>query len=77
MIPVKLGDGVAFRIRVDLTKWVDEGLLVKAPKPGLSLLCALCTSGSLDVNGTRFSRAPVDTNGTDRVPWEVQLKAYR
>ena len=82
MIPVKLGDGVAFHIKEsDLTKWVDEGLLVEdankteiisalrlMPRPG---------SLSLDTNGTKYSMdLHVDINGTDRLPWEVQLKAY-
>ena len=80
MIPVKLGDGVAFHIREsDLTKWVDEGLLVKDANKTeiITALRLMPRPGSLDVNGTKYSmHLHVDTNGTDRVPWEVQLKAY-
>ena len=80
MIPVKLGDGVAFHIKEsDLTKWVDEGLLIKDANKTeiITALRLMPRPGSLDANGTKYSmHLHVDTNGTDRVPWEVQLKAY-
>lgn len=80
MIPVKLGDGVAFHIREsDLTEWVKEGLLVKDANQTelITALRLMPRPGSLDVNGTKYSmHMHVDTNGTDRVPWEVELKAY-
>ena len=80
MIPVKLGDGVAFHIREsDLKEWVEEGLLVKDANQTevITALRLIPSPGSLDVNGTKYSmQLHVDTNGTDRVPWEVQLKAY-
>ena len=80
MIPVKLGDGVAFHVREsDLKEWVEEGLLVKDANQTevITALRLIPSPGSLDVNGTKYSmQLHVDTNGTDRVPWEVELKAY-
>ena len=80
MIPVKLGDGVAFHVREsDLKEWVDEGLLVKDANQTevITALRLIPSPGSLDDNGTKYSmQLHVDTNGTDRVPWEVELKAY-
>jgi len=80
MIPVKLGDGVAFHVREsDLKEWVKEGLLVKDANQTevITALRLIPSPGSLDVNGTKYSmQLHVDTNGTDRVPWEVELKAY-
>ena len=80
MIPVKLGDGVAFHVREsDLKEWVEEGLLVKDANQTevITALRLIPGPGSLDVNGTKYSmQLHVDTNGTDRVPWEVELKAY-
>ena len=80
MIPIKLGDGVAFHVREsDLKEWVDEGLLVKDANQTevITALRLIPSPGSLDVNGTKYSmQLHVDTNGTDRVPWEVELKAY-
>ena len=80
MIPVKLGDGVAFHVREsDLKEWVEEGLLVKDANQTevITALRLIPSPGSLDDNGTKYSmQLHVDTNGTDRVPWEVELKAY-
>ena len=80
MIPIKLGDGVAFHVREsDLKEWVDEGLLVKDANQTevITALRLIPSPGSLDDNGTKYSmQLHVDTNGTDRVPWEVELKAY-
>ena len=80
MIPVKLGEGVAFHVREsDLKEWVEEGLLVKDANQTevITALRLIPSPGSLDVNGTKYSmQLHVDTNGTDRVPWEVELKAY-
>ena len=80
MIPVKLGEGVAFHVREsDLKEWVEEGLLVKDANKTevITALRLIPSPGSLDVNGTKYSmQMHVDTNGTDRVPWEVELKAY-
>ena len=80
MIPIKLGDGVAFHVREsDLKEWVEEGLLVKDANQTevITALRLIPSPGSLDDNGTKYSmQLHVDTNGTDRVPWEVELKAY-
>ena len=80
MIPIKLGDGGAFHGREsDLKEWVDEGLLVKDANQTevITALRLIPSPGSLDDNGTKYSmQLHVDTNGTDRVPWEVELKAY-
>ena len=80
MIPVKLGEGVAFHVREsDLKEWVEEGLLVKDANQTevITALRLMPRPSSLDVNGTKYSmHMHVDTNGTDRVPWEVELKAY-
>ena len=80
MIPIKLGEGVAFHVREsDLKEWVDEGLLVKDANQTevITALRLIPSPGSLNDNGTKYSmQLHVDTNGTDRVPWEVELKAY-
>ena len=80
MIPIKLGDGVAFHVREsDLKEWVEEGLLVKDANQTelITALRLIPSPSSLDDNGTKYSmQLHVDTNGTDRVPWEVELKAY-
>jgi len=80
MIPVKLGDGVVSHIREsDLSGWVEGGYLEKDANrtetiTGINLVP---NRGSLDDNGTRYAlQMSVDTNGSERVPWEVELKAY-
>ena len=80
MIPVKMGDGVAFQIREsDLAQWVEDGRLVKDANRTevITALRLVPRPGGLDANGTMYSmQLHVDTNGSDRVEWEVQLKAY-
>ncbi len=80
MIPVKLGGGVVSHIREsDLSQWVEGGYLEKDANrtetiTGIHLVPSL---GSLDDNGTQYAlQMRVDTNGSEHVSWEVELKAY-
>ena len=80
MIPVKLGGGVVSHIREsDLSEWVERGYLEKDANRTETItgIHLVPSRGSLDDNGTRYAlQMRVDTNGSERVPWEVELKAY-
>jgi len=79
MIPVKLGDGVVSHVREsDLQEWAETGRLRQdGNKTAEITAIRLMPSRVLDRNGTQYSlQMHLDTNGTDRVPWEVELKAY-
>jgi len=79
MIPVKVGDAAVAHIREsDLKNWVNQEMLIKEGNQtenisGLNLVPV----SAFDQNGTQYSmRLHLDINATDRVPWEVELKAY-
>ena len=79
MIPVKLGDAAVAHIREsDLRNWVDQELLKEDGNQTQNISALnLVPVSPLDLNGTQYSmQLHLDTNGTDRVPWEVELKAY-
>ena len=79
MIPVKVGDAAVAHIREsDLKKWVNGEILIKegSQTENISALNLVPVS-PFDQNGTQYSmQLHLDTNGTDLVPWEVELKAY-
>ena len=79
MIPIKLGDGVVSHIREsDLKDWAQTGRLRQDGNNTAEITAIrLMPSRVLDRNGTQYSlQMHLDTNGSDRVPWEVELKAY-
>ena len=79
MIPVKVGDAAVAHIREsDLKNWVNQEMLIKEGNQTENISALnLVPVSAFDQNGTQYSmQLHLDINATDRVPWEVELKAY-